>query len=432
MAAPSLFDFSGIVRVFSNRNYAIYAAGNAVSLTGLWVQRLGVGWLAWELTQSGFWLGMVAFADLFPVMVVGLFGGVLADRMDRRTILMISQIYQLVQATVLWLMTWLGIITIGWLVGLTLFIGIVVAAAQPARLALVPSLARSEDVGGAVAIHSVIFNLARFIGPAIAGYIIHSYDVAFAFAFNALTFLWFIAALMMLRLPKRAPHPSAHEGVFRQMADGLKYSVTHPGIAAVLLLMAATSFLVRPVFELLPGFADDVFHGGAAGLATLTSAVGLGALLAGLWLAKRASAVRLADITVVGGGVLGAMGLLFAITNTLWVGATALAVAGFMATCVSVGTQTLVQTGVPSHMRGRVLSIWGMILRGVPAAGALSMGWVSDFVGLKPPLMIGSFLCLAGAVLLARWARVEMRALETATPVPPPTAALSAGAGSPA
>ncbi len=425
----ALFDLSGVARVFAYRNFRLYAIGNAVSLTGLWVQRLGVGWLAWELTHSGFWLGAVAFADLFPVMAVGLFGGVLADRVEHRHILMVSQVLQLLQATILWLLTATGVITIGWLFGLTLFIGFVVAAAQPARLSLVPSLVARPDIGGAVAIHSVIFNLARFVGPAIAGYMIHTWDVSWAFLFNALTFVWFIAALLMLRLPKREPHPSAGEPFFAQMREGLHYAVTHTGIAAVLLLMAATSFLVRPVFELLPGFADTVFQSGAAGLATLTSSVGLGALLAGLWLAQRATAAGLASITVYSGGILGVTGLVFAATNDLRVGAVALVVAGFMAICVSVGTQTLVQTGVPAHVRGRVLSIWGMILRGTPAAGALAMGWLSDFVGLKPPLAAGSIVCLAGVILLAGWARTGMRRLETPAPSPSPTAGTLAASG---
>ncbi|MBM3508335.1 MAG: MFS transporter [Alphaproteobacteria bacterium] len=432
MAAPPLYDLSGIARVFSNRNYAIYSAGAWVSLVGLWVQRLGVGWLAWELTHSGFWLGAVAFADLFPVLVVGLFGGVLADRFDRRRILLVSQYLQLGQATALWLMFATGVITIEWLFALTLFTGVVVALGQPARLSLVPQLVRSGDVGGAVAIHAVNFNLARFVGPAVAGYLISVYDVGLAFLFNAVTYVAFIAALLALRLPAQRAAAGNGEGVLRQVGQGIAYAVGHPGVAAVLLLMAATSFLVRPVFELLPGFADHVFASDAAGLATLTSAVGLGALSGGLWLAQRATALGSAAISVANSVLLAVAGLVFIATDILWVGAGALAFAGFAAVAISVSTQTLVQTGVPSHVRGRVLSIWGMLLRGVPAAGALAMGSASDFVGLKAPLLLGALACLAGALALARWARTEMRALETleesaAAPPPPAEAAATTG-----
>jgi predicted MFS family arabinose efflux permease len=428
-STPPLWDLSGIVRVFSNRNYAIYSAGAWVSLVGHWTQRLGVGWLAWELTHSGFWLGAVAFADLFPVLFVGLFGGVLADRFDRRRIMLVSQYLQLAQATVLWLMTWLGLITIKWLFGLTLFIGVVIALGQPARLSLIPQLVRPADVGGAVAIHAVNFNLARFVGPAVAGYILSAHDVSLAFLFNALTFLAFIGALLALRLPSQSARAANGDGMFRQMGQGIAYAVGHPGVAAVLLLMTATSFLVRPAFELLPGFADRVFHSDAAGLATLTSAVGLGALVGGLWLAQRATAIGSAAIAVGTSVLLAASGLAFVATDVLWVGAAALAFGGFAAVAISVSTQTLVQTGVPSHVRGRVLSIWGMLLRGVPAAGALAMGTASDYVGLTPPLLLGAVLCLAGALVLARWARTEMRALETLETLPPAAAAQAATTG---
>ena len=134
------YDLAAIAQVFSNRNYAIYTVGNAISLIGLWVQRLAVGWLAWELTHSGFWLGVVAFADLFPVMVIGLFGGVLADRHDRRKILMAGQSLALVQATVLWALTASGLIGIATLFALSLSLGVIVAFVQPARLSMVPSL----------------------------------------------------------------------------------------------------------------------------------------------------------------------------------------------------------------------------------------------------------------------------------------------------
>lgn len=416
MALRPLYDLSGIVRVLSNRNFALYSAGNAVSLVGSWVQRVGVGWLAWELTHSGAWLGAIAFADLFPVMVIGLFGGVLADRADRRWILIVGQALALIQAAVLWALTVVGVITIGWLFGLTLFLGTVVAAMQPARLALVPSLVVPEHVGGAVAFHAVVFNLARFVGPAIAGFLISTSGVATAFAFNAVSFAALIAALLLLRLGPRLSRSAGEQGVLVEMWSGLRYAFTHPGIGAALLLMAATAFLVRPVFELLPGFADAVFHSDAGGLALLTSAVGFGALVGGLWLAQRASAAGFASIAVMAAGLLGAAGLLFALTDGLAVATAAMALGGFAAVVVSVSTQTLLQTGVPGHIRGRVLSIWGMVLRGVPAAGALAMGAASDWVGLRLPLVAGATLCVMGALFLARRARSEMRVLEGAAP----------------
>ena len=408
------YNLAAIAQVFSNRNYAIYTAGNSISLIGLWVQRLGVGWLAWELTHSGFWLGAVAFADLFPVVIIGLFGGVLADRHDRRKILMAGQSLALVQASALWGLSVLGMINIETLFGLSLFLGVVVAFVQSARLSMVPSLVREGDVAGAVAIGAVIFNLARFVGPALAGVLIHVFGIATAFAFNAFTFSALIIALAFIRL---GPHPGIKRprtGVLREAGSGLAYAFSHPAIAPLLVLMVAVSVLTRPALELLPAFADAVFSQGAGGLAVLTSAVGLGALAAGLWLAQRGSAAGFSTIALAATGAGGLSIIVFSATTNLWAAAPALAVTGFTIAAVGITSQTLIQAGVDGHMRGRVLSIWGLILRGVPALGALTMGWVSDFAGLKPPVAVASVLCVAAALVLWRGWRRRIVVLESA------------------
>ena len=412
MASRSIYDFSGVRRVFSNRNFAIYAAGNSISLVGLWVQRLAVGWLAWDLTHSGFWLGAVAFADLFPVMAIGLFGGVLADRYDRRTILMAGQCLVLLQALVLFGLTAAGRIEIASLFALSLVQGIVVAVIQPARLSLVPGLVRDADLGGAVAISAVIFNIARFLGPAIAGVLITVSGVAAAFAFNAVSYLALIVALLWLDLPPTPVRAGRRQGVFAAVGGGLAYAVRHPAIAPVLVLMTLASLLARPAFELLPGFADAVFARGPGGLAVLTSSVGLGALSAGLWLAQRGSASGFAAIALAAGGGAGASVAVFAAASSLWIGAPALAAAGFCVAVLGICTQTLIQTGVADEMRGRVLSIWGMLLRGTPAVGALAMGALSELAGLQLPVLAGSLACVAAVALLVRRRGTIARVLE--------------------
>ena len=412
MAAPR-YNLAAIAQVFSNRNYAIYATGNSISLIGLWVQRLGVGWLAWDLTHSGFWLGAVAFADLFPVVVIGLIGGVLADRYDRRKILLVGQSLALVQATLLWGLTATGLIGIELLFGLSLFLGVVVAFIQAARLSLVPSLVRPSDMAGAVAISAVIFNLARFVGPGLAGVLIHLFGVATAFAFNAVTFSALVIALLFIRPTPRSGPKSRRPGVLREAAGGFAYAFSHPAIAPLLWLLVAVSVFTRPALELLPGFADAVFGQGPGGLAVLTSSAGLGALFAGMWLAQRGSAAGFSTIAS-GAVALAGMGVVvFTTTSTLWAAAPALLATGFAITTMGITSQTLIQQGVDGHMRGRVLSIWGLILRGVPALGALGMGWVSDFTGLRPPVTVASVACVGAAVLIWRRWRGQIAALET-------------------
>ncbi len=412
MAVIPRYNLAAIAQVFSNRNYAIYATGNSISLIGLWVQRLGVGWLAWNLTHSGFWLGAVAFADLFPVVVIGLLGGVLADRYDRRKILLIGQTLALVQATTLWALTALGLIGIELLFGLSLFLGVVVALIQSARLSLVPSLVRPSDMAGAVAIGAVIFNLARFIGPGLAGVLIYLFGVATAFAFNAVTFSALVIALVFIRSAPHTAKKPAREGLLREAGGGFSYAFSHPSIAPLLWLLIVVSIFTRPALELLPGFADAVFGQGAGGLAVLTSSTGLGALFAGMWLAQRGSATGFSTIASAAVVAAGMGVVVFTTTNHLWAAAPALLVTGFAITTMGITSQTLIQAGVDGHMRGRVLSIWGLILRGIPALGALGMGWVSDFTGLKPPVAVASVLCVIAALFIWRGWRGRVALLE--------------------
>ncbi len=183
-----------------NSTFAIYSAGNAVSLVGMWMQRIAIGWLTWQLTESGLWLGIVAFADFFPVLLLGLIAGAAADRWDRLRVVKTSQAISMVQATVLFVLTATGHMTIGLLVTLTALQGAVVAFNQPARLALVPSLVSSADLASAIAINAVIFNLARFIGPMFAGLAIVWSGVSAAFAVNAVSYVAFLVALANIHL----------------------------------------------------------------------------------------------------------------------------------------------------------------------------------------------------------------------------------------
>ena len=402
MAAES--GFHRIGRALANPNYGIYTLGSAVSLIGTWMQRVAVGWLAWELTESGAWLGLLAFADLFPTVLIGPLAGAWADRADRLKVVRATQLLAFVQALLLFGLTVAGAITIELLLALTLFLGIVVAANQPARMALIPHLVRGEDLPAAVAINATIFNAARLVGPAIAGALIVSVGVAGAFAANALTFVVFIYALFRLRLPATAPDGGQSRApLFSDVGSGFAYALRHPGIAPALLLLTAVSLGVRPFVELLPGFAGEVFDAGAPGLALLTATVGLGAVIGGLWLARRGPAPGLVEIVLAACLGLGLAMLVFAATDSLWVAVPALTLAGICLVVQGVGTQTLLQLAVVPEMRGRVMSLYGLILRGGPALGALAMGAASELVGLGWPLAVGTL-----AMLLV-WALVHTR-----------------------
>jgi MFS family permease len=399
--------FAAIARALRNPNYGAYTAGSGASLIGTWMQRVAVGWLAWELTGSGAWLGAIAFADLFPTILVGPLAGVLADRWDRLKVIRVAQVLALLQSLALFALTATGTITIGLLLALTLFLGIVAGMNQPARMALIPSLVPREDLSAAVAINSILFNAARFIGPAAAGAMIVTGGTASAFAVNAVTFAVFLLTLARVRLPA-APRPARTAGVLEEMAAGMRYVAGHPGMGPMLLLLLATCLFVRPVVELLPGFAADVFGTGADGLALLTSTVGAGAVLGGLWLAGRGDTDGLTRIALANTALLALAILIFVATDSLWVAVPALLAAGGGMVVAGVGAQTLIQLSIQGSMRGRVMSLYGLIFRAGPALGALAIGIVSEETGLRWPVAAGTLLTLA-ACLLA-WSRRERMA----------------------
>ncbi len=403
VSARKEVDRSGSLRkLFSNRNYTLYTSANGASLIGLWIQRLAIGWLTWQLTGSAFWLGVIAFADLCPTIVIGPLAGALADRHSRLRVAWVTQVLAFAQAGVLWIMTWSGAITIWWLLLLTFLLGVFHGAGQPARLALVASLVRRDDLGTAIAFNSVIFNAARFIGPAVAGLVITSLGIAPAFLINALSFAGLVVILPRLKLPPTPPRKHTTRSLFGDVAEGFNYALGHPAIGPLLLMMSAASVLAAPVTELLPGFADEIFSRGAGGLAWLTSATGAGAVVGGFWLTQRRSIVGLTAIALTSLLVLGASALVFASSSNFWVAVAAMAVMGFGRLLSGVGVQTLIQTSVDEQMRARVMSLYGVLFRSGPAFGALAMGWLSGLYGLRWPVIAGAALCILVWLLMQR------------------------------
>jgi len=397
--------FQPIVNALRNPNYGIYTVGSGVSLIGTWMQRVAVGWLTWQLTESGTWLGLIAFANLFPTVLIAPFAGAVADRWHRLTVIKISQSLALVQAFTLFALTVSDLVTPMILLGLTLWLGIVAAFNQPARLALIPSLVGDEDVAAAVAINAVIFNCARFIGPAAAGLLIVAGGVSAAFAVNTLSFMVFLYALSRIRLAPRIRPPGAAPGFLGEVRDGVRYVVGHEAIATLLILLMATSLCARPFVELLPGLAAEIRGGGADILALLTGTIGVGAVAAGLWLARRPSRDGLTAVVLTAALGTAASLLAFVASDRIWIQVPALAATGFFVVANGVGTQTLLQMRVDPAMRGRALSLYGLIFRGGPGIGALAIGALSEWIGLRAALAIGAVLAVAAS--LWTWGRFK-------------------------
>lgn len=391
------------VRALGDRNYRIYAGGNFISLCGTWLQRIAVGWLAWQLTHSATWLGLVSFADLFPTVILSPIAGSLADRVDRIKLIRGSQLAAMSQAIVLAAMTYAGLMTIGWLFTLALLMGVANAINQPARLALIPSLVDRANLASAVALNSTFFNSARFVGPAAAGFVIAHGSVELAFATNAASYIAFYISLYRIRLTGDEPRLASRRNLLQDSLEGYGYVARHPGIGPMMVLMTATAVGTRGFTELLPGFADAVFGRGAQGLAWLTATTGLGAMVGGVLMASRGDPKGLTRV-VIGNLLVMSLALIaFTATTSYWIALACLFVAGFSLVVNGIGAQTLIQTTVESAMRGRVMSLYGMVFRGGPALGTLIMGTTASAVGLRLPVACGALLCIG----FWAWARLR-------------------------
>ena len=397
---------------FRNRNYRLYMAGNTPSHFGSWVQRVAMGWLAWELTKSGFWLGVVAMAELAPSMVLAPFAGAMADRVNRLTGLKVSQSLAMVQALALCAVAAMGA-TIEWLVALAFARGVIMSFNQPFRFSILPSLVERKDLSAAVGINSLSFNCARVVGPAIAALIIKLWGVSAAFAFNAASFFVFIVILFVVKIelpPRREPKPLSN--IPAEILEGILYCLRAPGIAQMFLLLTVVALCGRAYVELLPGSADGVFSRGVEGLGTMHAAAGIGAIIGSVLLARRGTVIGLTRIVSWMVLVLGVALVVFAATSNFWIAVICVGVTGFATVVVGVGEQQLLQNAVSGDLRGRVMSLYGMISRGAPAIGAFLMGTASSLVGLQWPVAVGGFVCLALCVWALRRGREFAPALE--------------------
>jgi len=267
-----------------------------------------------------------------------------------------------------------------------------------------------EDLSSALALNSVVFNSARFVGPALAGVIIVAGGVSLAFAANAVSFLIYLLVLMVLDVAPVTMKERTGRSLLSEAGDGIRYAFSHTGIAPILLILVMTALFVRPYTELLPGFADRVFGRGVDGLALLFSANGLGAMAAGFWLIQRGTITGLSSI-VVGNLLVMAFALLaFTSTDIFWLAWPFLVISGFSLVVQGVSVQTLIQTAVAGEMRGRVIGLYGIVARGCPAIGALVMGGLSERFGLRWPLAAGAIMCL----VLWLWARRRERTMAEA------------------
>ena len=397
--------FSAIGRVFSYRNARIFYSGSAVAWTGLWMQRVATDWLAWQLTHSPLWVGTIAFCSLGPSIIVSPFAGAVADRLDRVRLTSITQLLAALHAAILVALILTGLIRVEIIAGLELLLGISQTISQPARQCLVPGLVPRKDLPSAVALNSLTFNLARCVGPAVSGILIAGFGVVPSIACNCLAYLYASLTLPMLDLaPEYRRGNKSNHSVWHDAMDGLRYVGRNGGMGPIFLFAASLGMLLRSVPEMLPPFVAQLFSRGADGLAILASTMGFAALAGGLLVAMRARLEGLSRIALGAGLLLALATAGFVSTHSFTVGVLCMALMGAATTIHGISIQTLLQNASAPGLIGRVLSLWGMVVRAGPAVGALAYGAASEFVGLQIPVAIGC--ALAGVAFLWAWTRL--------------------------
>jgi len=397
-----------MLRALRYRNYRLFFGGQIVSLLGTWITTTATSWLVYRLTHSAVLLGLVGFAGQFPAFLLGPFAGILVDRWDRRKLLVGTQTVSMLQSLLLAALTLSGRVTIEAIVLLSILQGLVNAFDMPGRQAFVIALIENKaDLGNAIALNSSMVNVARLLGPSIAGAVIAATSEGWCFLIDGVSYLGVIAALLLMRVPVRAA--STRPRALEQFMEGVRYAFGFSPIRSIMLLLALVSLVGVPYSVLMPIFATTVYHGGPHTLGLLMTASGAGALIGALFLARRRSVVGLGRFIVIASALFGAGLTAFSFSRVLWLALPCLVVAGFGFMGQMAASNTIIQTIVDDAKRGRVMSFYMMAFLGTAPFGSLMAGWLSSRIGAPHTLLVGGISCLAGAA----WFACRLPALRT-------------------
>jgi len=398
--APSFWQRTFIALQYPN--YRLWFTGQLLSLIGTWMQITAQGFLVFELTQSPVYLGYVGFAAGIPSIVLMLFGGVIADRVARRNLLIITQSAMMILAIILAALTFSGIVQAWHIVLLALALGTANAFDAPAAQAFVLELVDRKDLPNALALNATLFNLATVVGPTVAGLTYAAFGAAWCFTINAISFLAVIVALLRMRLPARELTRRA-QSALSQVKDGLRYTLAHPILRTLIAVPAVAILFSTAYATLLPAWAVDVLGGNATTNGLLQSARGAGSLLGALMIAAVGHLGRQGRWLTIGTFVYPGLLLVFAAVRWVPLSFLVLAGVGWGGMLVYNMSNTLLQLHVSDEMRGRVMSISAMTVFGGMPLGSLWSGALAEAIG--PPLTIvaGALIMLAFAVLF--WVR---------------------------
>lgn len=400
MPATELTPFASL----RHRNFRIFFIGQTTSLIGTWMQSVAQGWLVLQLTNSAFQVGLVSALSSLPVLLFSLPAGVYVDRANKHRIILVCQVLMLVQALALTVLTATHRVTPLHVMILAAFSGVLSAIEIPARQSFFVDLVGKEDLTNAIALNSSAYNVARILGPAIAGVLIARVSMEACFAVNAASYLAVIVGLVSMRMPVWS-RPDLPGDAMTRFREGISFARTDRRVWALIVMTAVFAIFGFPYFVLLPIFARDVLHVGSEGLGVMSAAVGVGAVLGAFGLAMFNPRVRRGQVILWSGPAFGASVALFAAARWYPLALLLLALSGFAMVLNNAATNTLLQSIVPDALRGRVMGFWTFVFVGFAPIGSLEVGWLGERVGAQSAVALGGVICaVAAAWIWMKWA----------------------------
>ena len=388
------------MRSLRHRNFQLFFGGQLISLVGTWMQSVAQSWLVYRLTGSSLLLGAVGFASQIPVFLVAPIGGTIVDRHNRHRLIIATQSASMVLAFILAWLTLSGRVQVWHIFVLAALLGVVNAFDIPGRQAFLVDMVGREDLMNAIALNSSMFNGARIIGPAVAGILVAAVGEGWCFFVNAVSYVAVIAGLMMMDVRPYEP-PARTASTLENMIEGFQYVRQTGPIRALLLLLGLVSLVGMPYAVLMPIFADRILHVGATGLGLLMGATGVGALMGTLTLAAKESLKGLGKWVAVCAVGFGVSLILFSFSRAMWLSMVLLLPVGFTMMVEMASSNTLIQSMVPDHLRGRVMAVYSMMFMGMAPLGSFFAGALADRLGAPITVAVGGLACIAGSALFA-------------------------------
>ena len=395
--------FKDIFRSLQYRNFRLFFMGQGLSLIGTWMQRIALPWLVYDMTKDPVMLGLVSFAGQIPTFLLAPFAGVISDRWNKYRLIIGTQASFMIQAIVLSVLFYSGHIQIWEIVVLSIFLGAINALDMPSRQAFMIQLVdRREDLSNAIALNSSMVNLARLIGPLVAGILIAVTSEGVCFLINAISYLFVIVSLLLMVIhPETRKIKSQH--VLKGLKEGFNYAFGFSPVRAIILLLALVSLVGLPYTVLMPVFAKAVLHGDSHTFGFLMGAAGIGALGGALYLASRKSVVGLEKVVPASAAIFGLGLIAFSFSRIIAVSVFLMLFVGFGMIMQMASSNTIIQTLVDDDKRGRVMSIYMMAFVGTAPFGSLIAGTLAKSIGAPLTLMIGGFISILGALVFAKY-----------------------------